>query len=148
MHEDQAEDGDKPADFGLFRVSRGIPPNSPVQVLIRVYVVSVSAALSRALFQHRLIWGCNIYKNPSCLQASNLHPADPDGKADPYVVLRLGKNEIKDRDNYIPKELNPVFGRCATRTAALSFLFQISIKVFLSILDLLRCRQSFLKSLC
>lgn len=46
------------------------------------------------------------------LQASNLHPADPDGKADPYVVLRLGKNEIKDRDNYIPKQLNPVFGRC------------------------------------
>lgn len=45
------------------------------------------------------------------LQASNLHPADPDGKADPYVVLRLGKNEIKDRDNYIPKQLNPVFGR-------------------------------------
>lgn len=45
------------------------------------------------------------------LQASNLHPADPDGKADPYIVLRLGKNEIKDRDNYIPKQLNPVFGR-------------------------------------
>lgn len=46
-----------------------------------------------------------------CPQASNLHPADPDGKADPYVVIRLGKNEIKDRDNYIPKQLNPVFGR-------------------------------------
>lgn len=45
------------------------------------------------------------------LQASNLHPADPDGKADPYIVLRLGKNEIKDRDNYIPKQLNPIFGR-------------------------------------
>lgn len=45
------------------------------------------------------------------LQASNLHPADPDGKADPYIVLRLGKNEIKDRDNYIAKQLNPVFGR-------------------------------------
>lgn len=44
-------------------------------------------------------------------QAKNLHPADPDGKADPYIVLRLGKQEIKDRDNYIPKQLNPVFGR-------------------------------------
>uniref|UniRef100_A0A3Q3F5Z8 Fer-1 like family member 6 n=1 Tax=Kryptolebias marmoratus TaxID=37003 RepID=A0A3Q3F5Z8_KRYMA len=66
-----------------FIVSRGIPPNLQVKVLIRVYVVS----------------------------ASNLHPADPDGKADPYIVLRLGKNEIKDRDNYIPKQLNPVFGR-------------------------------------
>ncbi|XP_054603148.2 fer-1-like protein 6 isoform X3 [Nothobranchius furzeri] len=70
-------------DMGHYRIDRGIPPNNQVQVLIRVYIIS----------------------------ASNLHPADPDGKADPYIVLRIGKNEIKDRDNYIPKELNPVFGR-------------------------------------
>lgn len=81
--EEDEEDWDEAADGGICKVSRGIPMNSPVQVLIRVYVVS----------------------------ASNLHPADPDGKADPYVVLRLGKKEIKDRDNYIPKQLNPVFGR-------------------------------------
>ncbi|XP_069010516.1 fer-1-like protein 6 isoform X2 [Embiotoca jacksoni] len=83
LTEDEAEDWDEVADTGSLRVSRGIPPNGPTQVLIRVYIVS----------------------------ASNLHPADPDGKADPYIVLRLGKNEIKDRDNYIPKQLNPVFGR-------------------------------------
>uniref|UniRef100_A0AAQ4Q0Y1 Fer-1 like family member 6 n=1 Tax=Gasterosteus aculeatus aculeatus TaxID=481459 RepID=A0AAQ4Q0Y1_GASAC len=83
LNEDNAEDWDEDADGRDFRVSRGIPPNGLVQVLIRVYIVS----------------------------ASNLHPADPDGKADPYIVLRLGKNEIKDRDNYIPKQLNPVFGR-------------------------------------
>uniref|UniRef100_A0A3B5BH22 C2 domain-containing protein n=1 Tax=Stegastes partitus TaxID=144197 RepID=A0A3B5BH22_9TELE len=76
------EDVDWDEDSGHFRVNRGIPANTPVQVLILVYIVS----------------------------ASNLHPADPDGKADPYIVLRLGKNEIKDRDNYIPKQLNPVFG--------------------------------------
>uniref|UniRef100_A0A3Q1BXL8 C2 domain-containing protein n=1 Tax=Amphiprion ocellaris TaxID=80972 RepID=A0A3Q1BXL8_AMPOC len=81
LTEDEDDDWDE--DSGYFRVNRGIPANSPVQVLIRVYIVS----------------------------ASNLHPADPDGKADPYIVLRLGKNEIKDRDNYIPKQLNPVFGR-------------------------------------
>uniref|UniRef100_A0A671Z110 Fer-1 like family member 6 n=1 Tax=Sparus aurata TaxID=8175 RepID=A0A671Z110_SPAAU len=83
LSEDDEEDRGEAGDAGHFRVNRGIPPNSPVQVLIRVYIVS----------------------------ASNLHPADPDGKADPYIVLRLGKNEIKDRDNYIPKQLNPVFGR-------------------------------------
>ncbi|KAM4558422.1 fer-1-like protein 6 isoform 1-T1 [Odontesthes bonariensis] len=83
LSEDDAEYWDEVTDTSQFRVTRGIPPNSPVQVLIRVYIVS----------------------------ASNLHPADPDGKADPYIVLRLGKNEIKDRDNYIPKQLNPVFGR-------------------------------------
>lgn len=45
------------------------------------------------------------------LQAFNLSPTDPDGKADPYIVVRLGQTEIKDRDKYIPKQLNPVFGR-------------------------------------
>ncbi|KAM8858333.1 fer-1-like protein 6 [Synchiropus picturatus] len=69
--------------LGSYRVSRGIPSNTPMQVLLRIYIVS----------------------------ATNLHPADPDGKADPYIVIRVGKNEIKDRDNYIPKQLNPVFGR-------------------------------------
>ncbi|XP_041663567.1 fer-1-like protein 6 [Cheilinus undulatus] len=83
LNESDDEDWDEAADSGHLKVNRGIPPNNQVQVLIRVYIVS----------------------------ASNLHPADPDGKADPYVVLRLGKHEIKDRDNYIPKQLNPVFGR-------------------------------------
>ncbi|XP_023192514.1 fer-1-like protein 6 isoform X1 [Xiphophorus maculatus] len=83
LSDEGEEGGENVMDTGHYRVNRGIPPNTSVQVLIRVYIVS----------------------------ASNLHPADPDGKADPYIFLRLGKNEIKDRDNYIPKQLNPVFGR-------------------------------------
>ncbi|XP_075406693.1 fer-1-like protein 6 [Tenrec ecaudatus] len=70
-------------DNGQLRIQQGIPPNYPVKVLIRVYIVA----------------------------AFNLSPADPDGKSDPYIVVRLGKTEIKDRDKYIPKQLNPVFGR-------------------------------------
>ncbi|XP_048658048.1 fer-1-like protein 6 isoform X1 [Marmota marmota marmota] len=70
-------------DNGQLRIQQGIPLNYPVQVLIRVYIVA----------------------------AFNLSPADPDGKSDPYIVLRLGKTEIKERDKYIPKQLNPVFGR-------------------------------------
>ncbi|XP_013885844.1 fer-1-like protein 6, partial [Austrofundulus limnaeus] len=81
LRDDEA--GNEITDTSQFVVSRGIPPNHQVQVLIRVYIIS----------------------------AKNLHPSDPDGKADPYIVLRLGKQEIKDRDNYIPKQLNPVFGR-------------------------------------
>ncbi|KAK5860785.1 hypothetical protein PBY51_022243 [Eleginops maclovinus] len=83
MTEEEEEDWEDSADMGAIKVNRGIPHNGKVQVLIRVYIVS----------------------------ASNLHPSDPDGKSDPYIVLRLGKQEIKDRDNYIPKQLNPVFGR-------------------------------------
>ncbi|KAM8966810.1 fer-1-like protein 6 [Pelodytes ibericus] len=71
------------ADNGQLRILQGLPQNHAVKVLIRVYVVA----------------------------GFNLSPADPDGKSDPYIVLRLGKTEIKDRDNYIPKQLNPVFGR-------------------------------------
>nr|XP_020041492.1 fer-1-like protein 6 [Castor canadensis] len=70
-------------DGGQLRIQQGIPPNHSIQVLIRVYIVA----------------------------AFNLSPADPDGKSDPYIVLKLGKTEIKDRDKYIPKQLNPVFGR-------------------------------------
>ncbi|XP_075438327.1 fer-1-like protein 6 isoform X2 [Ascaphus truei] len=70
-------------DGGQLSILQGIPPNHSVKVLIRVYVVA----------------------------GFNLSPADPDGKSDPYIVIRLGNTEIKDRDNYIPKQLNPVFGR-------------------------------------
>ena len=44
-------------------------------------------------------------------QASDLHPADINGKADPYIVIRLGKTTLNDKDNYISKQLNPVFGK-------------------------------------
>lgn len=43
MTEEDEEDWDEAADGGICKVSRGIPMNSPVQVLIRVYVVSVRA---------------------------------------------------------------------------------------------------------
>lgn len=100
--EEEEEDWHEVIDAGSFRVNRGIPPNSPVQVLIRVYIVC----------------------------ASNLHPADPDGKADPYIVLRLGKNEIKDRDNYIPKQLNPVFGRSFEMQATLPQESLLSVFIY------------------
>ncbi|XP_048582007.1 otoferlin isoform X3 [Nematostella vectensis] len=61
-----------------------LPSNEPVNVLVRVYVV----------------------------KALNLHPSDVNGKADPYLVVNLGKHRVRDRDNYVSKQLNPTFGRC------------------------------------
>ncbi|XP_050539137.1 otoferlin-like isoform X2 [Daktulosphaira vitifoliae] len=63
---------------------QGLPSNDPIHVLVRVYIV----------------------------KASDLHPMDINGKADPYVVLQLGSKKISDKDNYISKQLNPVFGKC------------------------------------
>uniref|UniRef100_A0A3Q2XW12 Otoferlin n=1 Tax=Hippocampus comes TaxID=109280 RepID=A0A3Q2XW12_HIPCM len=73
-----------PRDFdsnmGMFQ---NIPHNDPIIVLVRVYIIR---------------------------QATDLHPADINGKADPYIVIKLGKNEVKDKENYISKQLNPLFG--------------------------------------
>jgi len=45
------------------------------------------------------------------LQAIDLHPADINGKADPYIVIRIGQSVISDKEHYISKQLNPVFGK-------------------------------------
>lgn len=39
-------------------------------------------------------------------------------KADPYVVVTLGKHKVKDRDNYVSKQLSPVFGRSVLGTSS------------------------------
>jgi Ca2+-dependent lipid-binding protein len=44
-------------------------------------------------------------------QATGLHPQDLNGKADPYIYLKLGKTTINDKENYVSKQLNPLFGR-------------------------------------
>lgn len=61
-----------------------LPTNDPIHVLVRVYIV----------------------------KATDLHPMDLNGKADPYVVLQLGTKRVSDKDNYVSKQLNPVFGKC------------------------------------
>ncbi|KAJ8935193.1 hypothetical protein NQ314_012950, partial [Rhamnusium bicolor] len=67
-----------------FGFFQGLPSNDPIRVLVRVYIV----------------------------KANDLHPMDLNGKADPYIVLQLGSKRISDKDNYISKQLNPVFGKC------------------------------------
>lgn len=48
--------------------------------------------------------------SPMNFQATNLAPTDPNGKADPYVVVKVGGQSMDSKDSYIPKQLNPVFG--------------------------------------
>ncbi|XP_013379026.1 otoferlin isoform X3 [Lingula anatina] len=62
---------------------QGVPSNDPIHVRIRVYVV----------------------------KATDLHPMDINGKADPYLLIRCGKTVINDKEHYVSKQLNPVFGK-------------------------------------
>ena len=64
-------------------LSQGLPSNEPIRVLVRAYVV----------------------------KANDLHPMDINGKADPYLVLQLGPKRVSDKENYVSKQLNPVFGK-------------------------------------
>uniref|UniRef100_F6VBD0 C2 domain-containing protein n=1 Tax=Ciona intestinalis TaxID=7719 RepID=F6VBD0_CIOIN len=62
---------------------KGLPSNEPIHVLVRAYII----------------------------RATDLHPTDPNGKSDPYIVISLGDNKINDKENYISKQLNPTFGK-------------------------------------
>lgn len=45
------------------------------------------------------------------LKALDLQPQDTSGLADPYLVVNLGKTKISDKENYVPNNLNPLFGK-------------------------------------
>ncbi|KAE8605652.1 hypothetical protein XENTR_v10015261 [Xenopus tropicalis] len=85
-----------------FGMFQGIPNNDPMNVLVRVYVV----------------------------RATDLHPADINGKADPYVVIKLGKTDIKDKENYISKQLNPVFGKSFDIEATFPMESMLTVAVY------------------
>ncbi|TMS12148.1 Otoferlin [Larimichthys crocea] len=81
---------------------QSIPHNDPINVLVRVYVV----------------------------RATDLHPADINGKADPYVVIKLGRSEVKDKENYISKQLNPVFGKSFDIEATFPMESMLTVSVY------------------
>ncbi|NWV62487.1 OTOF protein, partial [Malurus elegans] len=85
-----------------FGMFQGIPSNDPINVLVRVYVV----------------------------RATDLHPADINGKADPYIAIKLGKTDIKDKENYISKQLNPVFGKSFDIEATFPMESMLTVSVY------------------
>uniref|UniRef100_A0A670IJH9 C2 domain-containing protein n=1 Tax=Podarcis muralis TaxID=64176 RepID=A0A670IJH9_PODMU len=85
------------------KISQGIPRNRPIKVLVRIYIV----------------------------KATNLSPADPNGKADPYLVVKIGQQQKDTKERYIPKQLHPVFGE----VLELSISFPIESELTISIFD-------------
>ncbi|XP_033938430.1 fer-1-like protein 4 [Pseudochaenichthys georgianus] len=85
------------------QITNGIPKNSPIKVLVRVYIV----------------------------KATTLAPTDPNGKADPYLVVRAGKQSLDTVDRYIPKQLNPTFGEVFELTVS----FPLETELVITVMD-------------
>lgn len=83
------------------RILKNLPPSEPVECVVRVYII----------------------------KAIDLQPMDPNGLADPYLVVSLGKTTIKDQDKYIPNTLNPLFGKMFELTAHIPISKDLSITV-------------------
>ncbi|XP_054330873.1 otoferlin isoform X6 [Pongo pygmaeus] len=97
------EDVSREAGYdSTYGMFQGIPSNDPINVLVRVYVV----------------------------RATDLHPADINGKADPYIAIRLGKTDIRDKENYISKQLNPVFGKSFDIEASFPMESMLTVAVY------------------
>ncbi|XP_033481553.1 fer-1-like protein 4 [Epinephelus lanceolatus] len=83
------------------QITNGLPKNSAIKVLIRVYVI----------------------------KATNLAPTDPNGKADPYLVVQAGEQSLDTQDRYIPKQLNPTFGEMFEFTVSFPLETELVVRV-------------------
>ncbi|XP_038056596.1 otoferlin-like isoform X3 [Patiria miniata] len=81
---------------------QGLPSSEPKGVMVRVYII----------------------------KAMDLHPTDVNGKADPYVVVQIGKHKMNDKENYISKNLNPVFGKCAEFEVTFPLESKLTVQVY------------------
>ncbi|XP_028302961.1 fer-1-like protein 4 isoform X2 [Gouania willdenowi] len=84
-------------------ITNGIPKNSPIKVLVRVYIV----------------------------KATTLAPTDPNGKADPYLIIQIGEQTQDSKDRYIPKQLNPTFGEVFELTVS----FPLETEMVIMVMD-------------
>ena len=94
-------DPKEPAGKVRYFGKSSIKDSKPVDCLIRIYIV----------------------------RGIELQPKDPNGKADPYIVVELGKKKISDKDNYIPNEINPYFGAYYEMKARLPLEKDLKIRI-------------------
>lgn len=46
-----------------------------------------------------------------CVRGLSLRPKDASGKSDPYIRIALNEQIVNDKENYVPNQVNPIFGR-------------------------------------
>ena len=84
------------------KMLENVPDNCMVDLKVRVYII----------------------------RAKGLQPQDPNGLSDPYPALKLGKHKIKDRDNYIPKCLEPMFGKLYEMDCTIPLESELKVQIF------------------
>ncbi|XP_065061799.1 otoferlin-like isoform X2 [Rhopilema esculentum] len=94
-------DYSSPNTFKTTFKDHSLPRYDPVKILVRVY----------------------------CIRALDLKPADPNGKADPYLVVILGRHKVNDKKNLVSRQLNPEFGRMFEFEGELPFDNLLTIQV-------------------
>ncbi|XP_071963772.1 otoferlin-like [Antedon mediterranea] len=80
----------------------GLPSNKTMVILVRVYII----------------------------RAFDLHPADINGKADPYLEVDLGNKTVCLKEEYQSKQLNPIFGKCIEFEATFPMESLLHIKIY------------------
>uniref|UniRef100_A0A8C6VKP5 C2 domain-containing protein n=1 Tax=Naja naja TaxID=35670 RepID=A0A8C6VKP5_NAJNA len=64
------------------------------------------------------------------IRAFNLQPKDVNGLCDPYIRIKLGKERMADREEYVPNTLDPVFGRTYELTCTIPLEKDLKISLF------------------
>eukprot|EP00116_Pleurobrachia_bachei_P013160 sb/3473422/ len=84
------------------RMLQNAPSNNPIELKVRVYII----------------------------RARGLEPQDPNGLSDPYPALKIGKTKIRDRDHYVPKCLEPMYGLMYELDCVIPLESELKVQIF------------------
>ncbi|KAJ4432233.1 hypothetical protein ANN_20849 [Periplaneta americana] len=110
---------------GTLRLYRWPPPEGSVMVTSSGLNVEQGGVLQDLRANDSLRIVVRIY----VISGIGLHSKDISGKSDPYILIKIGSRTISDRENYIPRQLNPVFGRYFEMEAMLPIEHMLTIRV-------------------
>lgn len=91
---------------GAIRIYQWPPGNDQNYVTVTGLSLENGAFQDFPLNQH-LRYIVRVY----CVKGISLRPKDLNGKSDAYIVITMNDKVINDKDNYVPKQINPIFGR-------------------------------------
>ncbi|GJQ70945.1 hypothetical protein Trydic_g861 [Trypoxylus dichotomus] len=65
-----------------------------------------------------------------CIRGIKLRPKDISGKSDPFLIAFMGNQYYNESKNYVPKQINPIFGKCFEFSGTFPFDTVVTIQVW------------------